>query len=135
MNSLEMKIGQVARRAGVSVDTVRYYERLGLLTSLGRTSSGYRRFDGIAAERIRFAKELQDLGFTLDEIREVLEDVDRGSAACASERVRFEALLGRLEERMAKLAATRSRIEGLLSRCDAGACDWTDRASAVAARQ
>lgn len=68
-----MRIGQVARQAGVSIDTVRFYERRGILTEPQREpTSGYRTYPTDASRRIRFIKRAQDLGFTLKEIRELL---------------------------------------------------------------
>jgi DNA-binding transcriptional MerR regulator len=132
MNSIELKIGDVARRARVSVDTVRYYERLGLLRALGRTASGYRRFSAITVDRICFAKELQELGFSLEEIQAVLEDVDRGTAECAAERSRFEEVALRIDARIEELHKTRARIAQVLVDCRTGPCKWADRAREVA---
>jgi DNA-binding transcriptional MerR regulator len=61
----EFRIGEVAAQAGVSVDTVRYYERRGLLPFVSRTHSGYRVFTAQAVERIRFIKQAQEIGFSL----------------------------------------------------------------------
>ena len=67
-----MKIGRVADAAEVSVDTVRFYERRGILPRPERTSAGYRTYTAATIERIRFAKQLQTLGFTLDEVVDAL---------------------------------------------------------------
>ena len=75
-----LQIGEVATAAGVSVDTVRYYEREQLLPSTGRTQGGFRLFGPEAVDRIRFIKQAQELGFTLDEIRTMLRA--DGSAEC-----------------------------------------------------
>lgn len=68
-----LKIGQVAAEAGVSVDALRYYERLGLLPSAARAQSGYRLYDPRVIERLGFIKRAQSFGFTLDEIRQMLQ--------------------------------------------------------------
>ena len=81
-----LSIGAVAKRAGVAVDTVRYYERRGALPRAERRRSGYRSFRPQAVDRILFVKELQAIGFTLDEIVEVLRLADRDTASCASVR-------------------------------------------------
>lgn len=70
-----MKIGELAREAGVAIDTVRYYERQGLLPEAERTLSGYRRYAAPDVERVRFIRRAKALGFTLSEIGE-LHDVD-----------------------------------------------------------
>jgi DNA-binding transcriptional MerR regulator len=68
-----LRIGQVARRTGLSVETIRYYERLGLVAEAARTPSGYRQFEPEVVERLRFVQRAQALGFSLEEIRELLE--------------------------------------------------------------
>ena len=74
-------IGAVARRAGVGIDTIRYYEREGLLPEPQRRASGYRDYGPDVVERLRFIRRAKDLGFTLEEIRELLAlstDRERG---------------------------------------------------------
>ena len=90
-----MKIGQVASQAGVSIDTVRYYERRGVLPAAPRTAAGYRVYTEAAVARIRLARRLQSLGLTLDEIIGALHAQDAGHASCESERWRLRAALGR----------------------------------------
>lgn len=63
-----MRIGEVAARTDVTIETLRYYERIGLLPAASRQPSGYRRYDGDALMRVRFIRSAQDLGFTLQEI-------------------------------------------------------------------
>ena len=63
-----LTVGQLARASDVRADTVRYYERIGMIGEAERTDAGYRKFDDSAAERIRFIKNAQSLGFTLEEI-------------------------------------------------------------------
>ena len=115
-----LKIGRVASGAGVTVDTVRFYERRGLLPAPLRRASGYRQYSRATIERIRFAKALQALGFTLDDVIAVLRDVDAGIASCARERPRFETVLGRIDEKIAELAAIRRDLLGTLKRCHEG---------------
>jgi DNA-binding transcriptional MerR regulator len=67
-----LKIGEVARRGGVNLETIRYYERERLLLKPPRLSSGYRMFPADAVHRVRFIKRAQELGFSLSEIRELL---------------------------------------------------------------
>src|SRR5260370_29335660 len=68
MAQSEFRIGEIAERAGGSIDTVRYYERRRLLPRASRTQGGFRVFTGDAVERVRFIKQAQELGFSLDEI-------------------------------------------------------------------
>src|SRR4051812_26420904 len=81
-----MKIGEVAGQAGVSVDTVRFYERVGVLPAPARTASGYRDYETDTVERIRFTRELQRIGFTLADAVDALAAHDAGGATCDSER-------------------------------------------------
>jgi len=117
-----VKIGEVARAAEVSVDTVRFYERRGVLPAAERRPSGYREFPPSAAGRIRSAKALQDLGFTLDEVVDALRAHDTGDATCASERWRLEAVVARLDERIAQLQRVRDNAADSLADCRAGCC-------------
>jgi DNA-binding transcriptional MerR regulator len=117
-----MKIGEVAHSAGVSVDTIRFYERRGVLPAASRRPSGYREFPASAPGRIRSAKALQELGFTLDEVVDALRAHDTGGATCETERWRLEAVLTRLDERIAQLQRVRQNAEASLSACRAGCC-------------
>ncbi|WP_084965113.1 MerR family transcriptional regulator [Thermoactinospora rubra] len=117
-----MKIGEVAREAGVSVDTVRFYERRGVLPPAERRPSGYRVFTPAAVERIRQAKVLQELGFTLDEVVDALAAHDAGGATCDSERWRLEAVADRIDARIADLVRARHAVLRTLEDCRAGRC-------------
>ncbi len=123
-----LKIGEVARRAGVGVDTVRFYERRGLLPSAPRRPSGYREFTTATVERIRFAKDLQSMGFSLEDIVGMLRDVDRGTADCASEQHRFEEVLRRLDDKIASLQRLRRKLAGTIRRCSSGKCTLLEAA-------
>src|SRR5690348_7401849 len=117
-----LSIGAVAKRAGVAVDTVRYYERRGVLPRAERRRSGYRSFRPQAVDRILFVKELQAIGFSLDEIVEVLRLADRDTASCASVRGYAQATLDRIEAKITALTATRDRLASALAGCATGAC-------------
>src|SRR5579875_2093253 len=69
----KLTTGRLAQLGGVNLETIRYYERRGLLAKPPRTEGGYRQFSPDAAQRLRFIKRAQDLGFTLDEVRELLD--------------------------------------------------------------
>lgn len=113
-----MKIGKVAEEAGVSVDTVRFYERRGLLPAAERRPSGYRVFTHDTVARIRTAKALQDLGFTLDEIVDALHS----HGTCETERWRLEVVVDRLEAKIAELQQARRNAMKALQACRAGHC-------------
>ncbi len=123
-----LKIGILARRSEVTIDTVRYYERRGLLSPARRLPSGYRLYSENTVARIRLARRLQGLGLTLDEVTEALRAHDRADATCQSERWRLEAVRDRVQARLAELTATREDLESVLARCSAGHCDLRDPA-------
>ena len=83
----------------MSVDTVRFYERVGVLPEPNRRPSGYREYEHDTVERIRLTRELQDLGLTLDEIVQALAAHDVGGATCESERWRLEVVRDRVDAR------------------------------------
>ena len=124
---LPMKIGRVAELADVSVDTVRFYERRGVLPAPDRLPSGYRIYAPATVERIRVARRLQALGLTLDEVIDALHATDRGDATCASERWRLEAVLERIDAKIAELRAVRRDITEVMGACDRGACLFAER--------
>jgi MerR family transcriptional regulator, copper efflux regulator len=103
MSQSELRIGELAIRAGVSIDTVRYYERQRLLPRAARTGGGFRLFKPEAVERIRFIKQAQEIGLTLEEIGELLSE--GGAAEC--QRV-HDLLHAKLEELDGKIKAMRS---------------------------
>ena len=117
-----MKIGEIAGRAGVSVDTVRFYERVGVLPPPARTESGYRDYEPGTIERIRLTRELQAIGFTLRDTVDALAAHDAGGATCESERWRLEAVLARVDARLAELAELRERIVAAQAACESGEC-------------
>lgn len=106
-----LQIGEIAGLAGVSVDTVRYYEKLKLLPTAARTNSGYRVFSVQTADRIRFIKQAQEMGFTLDEIRQLFVS-DGGENQCKSVRDLIQVKLTQLEDRMRQM----KRFKGFLNR-------------------
>ncbi|MBV1859053.1 MAG: MerR family transcriptional regulator [Nannocystaceae bacterium] len=128
--SLQLKIGAVARLAEVSVDSVRYYERRGLLPTPDRRESGYRIFSEKTVERIRFVKQLQTLGFSLDEVADVLKMLDAGTATCENQQPRMAAVLARVDAEIAQLQTTRRRIADVLQTCQIGGCTWSGCGSA-----
>src|SRR5580692_1943753 len=104
MTKPTLSIGEVAERAGVGIDTVRYYERRGVLPPAERRSSGYRAFKPQTVERILFVKELQALGFTLEELVALLRLVDTSAASCESARGYVIATLHRIDAKIEALS-------------------------------
>jgi MerR family transcriptional regulator, copper efflux regulator len=119
-----MRIGELAELAGVPAATVRYYERRRLITTPGRTDSGYRRYGPETAERIRFIKRAQDLGFSLDEIDELLELRARDAASCVAVEAKTRRKIDDVRRRIAEL----ERLEAVLLRL-ADSCAARERTS------
>jgi DNA-binding transcriptional MerR regulator len=122
MTKSSLSIGEVAARAGVGIDTVRYYERRGVLPPAERRSSGYRAFKPQTVERIVFVKELQALGFSLDELVALLRLVDTNAASCESARGYAVATLDRIDAKIKALSATRDQLASILDACNSGRC-------------
>jgi DNA-binding transcriptional MerR regulator len=120
-----LKIGEVAAAAGVTIDTIRFYERRGVLPEPSRRPSGYRDYPVSVVERIRLARRLQSVGLTLDEIIDALAAHDRGTASCESERWRLDVALERVDQRIAELRSLRAAIQRVRRECAAGTCALT----------
>jgi DNA-binding transcriptional MerR regulator len=104
----------------VNLETVRYYERRGLLPKPPRTEAGYRQFSPDAAQGLRFIKRAQELGFSLEEVRELLAlRVESGN--CADVRARAQAKIADIEEKMKSLAAMKSTLRSLVNQCEQSA--------------
>jgi len=113
-----LTIGRLAKQAGVNLETVRYYERRGLLPKPPRsTSSGYRQFPADASRRLRFIRRAQELGFSLAEIRELLSL--RASRATTSEdiRARAEAKIADIEAKIRSLDSMKQTLRKLTRAC------------------
>src|SRR6476661_1170765 len=82
----QLKIGEVSKLAGIGIEALRFYEKSGLLDRPGRTYSGYRLYDETVLERLSFIKQAQVLGFTLDEIRQLIVHKSAGENPCAEVR-------------------------------------------------
>ena len=117
MNSKSLTIGRLAREAGINLETVRYYERRGLLPKPPRTASGYRLFPADTTVRLRFIRRAQELGFSLKEIRELLT-LRLSSRTTSSEiRKRAEAKIADIEQKIKTLEAMRKSLRKLTSSC------------------
>ena len=117
METNALKIGQVARGAGVGIDTVRYYERRGLVAEPPRRESGYRAYPAEAPRVVRFVKGAQELGFTLSEIRELLRLRDDEDASCRDVRTAAEAKIDGIDEKLRRLRAMRRALAKLVTTC------------------
>src|SRR5574341_950016 len=116
MSAGTLQIGELAARSGVSIDTVRYYERRKLLPAAPRTAGGFRLFSPDAVERVRFIKQAQDLGLSLDEIGELLSS--GGAQECERVRDLLRIKLTDLDERMRRLRDFRRTLSRHLAACE-----------------
>lgn len=112
----EFRIGEVATRSGVSIDTVRYYERRELLPTAPRTASGYRVFTSETIDRVLFIKQAQDLGFSLEEISTLL--TTNGTSDCLRVHDLLDAKLKELDARMKSMHEFRAKLTHYLAECE-----------------
>lgn len=116
--SNELTIGKLATEAGVNVETIRYYQRRGLLTEPVRPAGGQRRYSPNDARRVRFIKRAQVLGFTLEEVGSLLTLEE--ARACAETQELAAQKLRVIDQKLADLQAMRNALAGLLRKCQRG---------------
>jgi DNA-binding transcriptional MerR regulator len=114
----DLLIGELARRAAVSAPTIRYYEEIGLLLPSSRSAAGYRRYSRAALEELRFIGKAQALGFSLSEVREVLELSRSGQTPCARVLSLARQHLDTLDARIHQLQRFRDRLASELTKWD-----------------
>lgn len=112
-----LTIGQVARRAGVGVETVRFYERQALIAEPPRRPSGYRQYSKEVIARLRFIKRGRELGFSLDEIKELLDLRRDPATTCADIKRRTEAKIQDMNERIRALQEIKKALTKLTAAC------------------
>src|SRR5262245_25122711 len=113
-----LKIGEVARLAGVGVETLRFYERSGLLNRPARSGGGYRLYDARALKTLEFIKRAQSLGFTLEEIKRIIAESRAGQRPCAEVRETVRRGLSELDEQMAQFRRYRNALATTLKQWD-----------------
>lgn len=112
-----LTIGQLAKRAGVKIETVRYYERRGLIPEPPRRESGYRQYSEDAVARIQFIKRAQELGFSLKEILELLSLRVDGHTTCRDVKQRAEAKISDIKVKMADLKRIKQALVKVTNAC------------------
>ena len=113
-----LKIGEVAKASGIGIETLRFYEKSGLLDQPSRTESGYRLYDPEVLTRLDFIKRAQVLGFSLDEIRRIIADRRAGQSPCAEVREIVRHRLAELDERMREMKRYRNELATALTHWD-----------------
>ena len=112
-----MNIGQLARQAGVPIDTIRYYERQGLLPQAARGANGYRQYGPDDTRRLRFVRRAKELGFTLEEIGGLLALSDARGADMAQVRLAAQEKVKLLQQRIDELTRVRDALGSLVEAC------------------
>lgn len=116
----EMAIGGLSRRTGCNVQTIRYYEQIGLMPEPSRTAGNQRRYGARHAERLAFIRHSRQLGFPLDAIRQLLGLVDDPERSCATADGIARAQLLEVEGRIARLQALKRELERMVEECRGG---------------
>ena len=120
MEQRDLKIGDLARATGTKVVTIRYYEKVGLLAPPARSAGNYRTYDTRALERLRFIRRSRDLGFTLDQIRELLELSTNAQHSCAMVDQITAAHLAEVERKITDLQALAKELKRISDSCSGG---------------
>jgi MerR family mercuric resistance operon transcriptional regulator len=113
-----LKIGEVSNLSGVGIEALRFYERSGLLGKPFRSMSGYRLYDEGVLERLAFIKKAQTLGFSLDEIKQIISDAQSGASPCDEVREIVRLRLAELDERMREMRRYRKELAQTLEDWD-----------------
>lgn len=115
-----MQIGELARATSTKVETIRFYEKIGLLSEPGRTSSNYRDYGRPHLARLSFVRRARDLGFTLDQIRELLALSDDRDQSCSAVDIVARAHLAQIDQKIADLRSLRRELDELIGQCTQG---------------
>ena len=113
-----LKIGEVSKRSGVGVEALRFYEKSGLLDRPSRTYSGYRVYGEDVLDRLAFIKQAQALGFSLEEIRRIVDDARRGQSPCEEVREIVRRRMEELDARLRELHRYRDELKATLEEWD-----------------
>jgi len=118
-NEAVLRIGEVAAACGVSVDTIRHYERVGVLRDVERSGNGYRLYTAASVDRVRLVRRALLLGFTLEELSRILRQRDSGLAPCRQVRALAARKLADLDDRIAELLSLRDTLSHTVDSWDA----------------
>jgi MerR family transcriptional regulator, copper efflux regulator len=113
-----LKIGEVAKRSGIGIEALRFYERSGILEKPSRTESGYRVYDEAVLERLAFIKQAQALGFSLDEVKRIIDDARAGTSPCDEVREIVQRRLHELDEWLREMRRYRRELAKTLAEWD-----------------
>ena len=117
---MALTIGDLGKATGTKVETIRYYERIGLLPKPPRTSGNYRDYGQAELGRLSFIRRSRDLGFSLDQVRELMKLSDDRKSDCAGIDRIAEAHLREVDRKIADLRALRRELKSVIDSCDGG---------------
>ena len=117
-----LKVSQLGARAGVSADTVRYYDRLGLLPATERSESGYRLYDERAVARLRQIRQAQAMGLRLSQIAELMRTLDGGECPCEETVDAMSERRAEIDAEIARLTALRDQLDAAIAAGETGEC-------------
>lgn len=112
-----MRIGELASETGVNIETIRYYERVGILPPPARAVNNYRMYSNAHRRRLRFVRRARDLGFTLEEVRTLLSMIDGGEYTCAEAKALGEKHLRDVQAKIADLRRMERALINVISQC------------------
>jgi Cu(I)-responsive transcriptional regulator len=116
-----MKIGELSKATGTNIETIRYYERIGLLPAPARTDANYRSYGPDHRSRLSFVRHSRELGFTIEEIRSLLDLSDHPDRDCGEADRIASTHLEQVEAKIAQLSALRDELTRIVGRCRGGA--------------
>jgi DNA-binding transcriptional MerR regulator len=122
---MTMTISELATRANVTADTLRYYQKIGLLPAPQRSTAGYRLFEEESLDRLRFIKTAQRLGLRLSDIARLLEVMDKGMCPCGHTEDLLRTRLAEVDREIERLTALRAEMANTLEACPADCTDLT----------
>ncbi|MEC4802932.1 MAG: heavy metal-responsive transcriptional regulator [Jaaginema sp. PMC 1079.18] len=114
-----LKIGELQQKSRVSIKTIRYYEQIGLIQAVSRTTGNFRLFSPQVLPRLQFIRRSQRLGLSLQEIRELLQIYDSGEPPCTEVRQKFQEKVTEIDDRIAELEQLKQELLASLNRTDA----------------
>ena len=119
-NSRGYAIGEMSKRTGVNIETIRYYERIGILPEPGRTSGGNRQYDDEHLKRLSFIRRCRELGFSMKEIRTLLMMVDERDLTCAEVHNMTIAHMSDIQTKIADLRKLETALKAMAAKCSQG---------------
>ncbi len=120
LRSQLIKIGEMSRRTGVNIETIRYYERIGVMPRPRRTEGGHRAYDDDQLKRLQFVRRGRELGFSLDEVRAMLRLVDDRALTCGEIHAMTVAHLADVKSKIANLRRLERVLEAMAAECSRG---------------